>query len=112
MLQYDPTLYTGRDSHYLPAWRENLDVWHEAEQAAVRLGCIIRHNWASQHSFYGYHRYVALLPNATDISCRSRSCVVYTEAPYSRQYLPSKRGEREALQYLTVLLEREREGEQ
>lgn len=85
----------------------NRDVAEAVEAQARRLGfeTCRNHSGARKCNFDGYHRYLVFDPrvDSADRSCRSRACVSYAEARFSRSYLPSQKGEREALE---ALLER------
>jgi hypothetical protein len=86
---------------------QNDRIAREVEAAAADKGLSVRHNVTSSRrgAHQGWHRWVALRPGVcSDYSIRSRAAVVYTEAAFSRNNLPSVRGEGEALTELLVAL--------
>lgn len=87
----------------------NQDMAESVVAQADRMGLRVRHNKTNLRTgnFDGYHRYVVLNPKAEskDYSIRSRACLYYSEARHARNYLPSQRGERAALQAIKVWLE-------
>jgi hypothetical protein len=79
---------------------ENADLATRIGYVAQIKGLSIRHNTSSSRrgGHDGYHRWVVLRGNPSNYSIRSRDCLGYTEARFSQNYLPSIRGERDALQ--------------
>jgi hypothetical protein len=84
--------------------RANEAIAESVIDAARKRGWIVRRNQSSARTghFDGYHRYVVLRnsPDRISHSIRSRHCVGYAEARFSREFLPSIRGERMALEQL------------
>ena len=86
-------------------WEENMGLWEQVGNLAKSMGLEVRCNKTSFGGFSGRFRYVLLVPEAKDYKSNSKMAFAFSEAPYSRSYKPSIRGERKAIEELKAKME-------
>lgn len=73
---------------------ENADLAAQVAQVAQAKGKFVRHNVTSYAGFAGVHRYVVFATtNPSNTNYNSPEAEQCWELPYSKHYLPAKRGE-------------------
>ena len=83
-----------------PSHLENIDLWVSLTKLCKQYNLEIRHNCTSYSNFDGQHRYLILKQDATNKTINSKSCILWQETRFSKNYLPSISGERKALNNL------------
>lgn len=77
---------------------ENNDLVSQINVLASELGIGVAHNASSLAKHDGYHRYLVYSqPELGKPSISHKRCIDYWETRYSRDYQPSKSGERSCL---------------
>ena len=91
----------------LSVWESNADLVTDIVEIAEHIGLAVIHNSSSARTgaYDGYHRYLVLkLGVSENTSIRSRACLKFWETRFSRNYQPSKSGERRCLENLFYYL--------
>ena len=84
----------------IPSHKENINLWNSLIKIGKQFNLEIRHNQTNFAKFDGEHRYLILKKDAINKTIRSKDCIFFTASRNSRYYLPSIKGEREALDNL------------
>lgn len=87
---------------------ENNDLVVEINALAAQQGVGVAHNASSLAKHDGYHRYLVYSqPELGKPSVNQKRCIEYWETRYSKDYQPSKSGERACLRGVLRWLQNE-----